>query len=1063
MPKNFRPIINALRVSLLALAAAAVLCASEHKGLVKLGGLPVPGASVTATQGDKRVTAVTDQEGAYSFADLADGQWTIRVEMQCFTPIQRDVAVAPDAPSPVWDMKLLPFEEIKASAPAPPAAPPKPAAADTVAAAAAPTKPEATTTAAAPAPAPAGKSPKNNKKKGQATTAAAGATPQSGFQRADLNASADGARLTDAGSPGPTEMSQASSDSLLVNGSVNNGAASQFAQAPAFGNNRRGIRSLYNGSLGVTVDNSYLDARPFSLTGQDIPKSAYNHMQAMAGFGGPLKIGHLWRQTPPNFFINYQWMHNRNADTRSALMPLAAQRTGDLSLGPTIYDPTTGLPFPNNVIPQSRISPQATALLRFYPQPNFTSSRYNYQAPIIGDTTQNSLQSRLNKSINQKDQVFGTFNWQQQTGHNPNIFAFRDATENSGFNTSANWSHRFGQRMFARLGYTFSRGANRLTPYFANVENVSGQAGVLGNNQDPLNWGPPSLGFASGVQGLSDQQQSFTRSQSSALSFNIYWNRRSHNINYGADIRRIQVNLLSQTNPRGSFYFTGAATQATADGAAVQGTGSDFADFLLGVPDTASIAFGNSDKYFRTGMFDGYLNDDWRVTSSVTLNYGVRWEYNAPTTEKYGRLVNLDTASGFSAVAPVVAATPTGPLTGQKYPSSLVNPDKTGFQPRVGLAWRPLPASSLVIRAGWGLNYDTSVYQTIAMQMMQQSPLSKSLSVGNSAASPLTLANGFIASPNITTNTFAIDPNFRVGYVHTWNAIVQRDMPGSLVVTATYLGSKGTRSVQAFLPNTYPAGVTSPCPLCPSGFVYMTSNGNSTRESGQLQLRRRMHNGITASLTYTFAKAIDDAALGGRGQSSSLIAQNWLNLAAERALSNFDQRHQVNLQVQYSSGMGIKGGALLTGWRGALVKGWTVTSNITAGSGLPLTPVYPASVVRTGVNGSIRPEYTGAPLYDAPPGLFLNPAAYMIPPAGLWGNAGRDSITGPSRFSLNGSMARTFRMSDRMNADLRIDSTNTLNHVVYNSWNTVLGNAQFGLPTGANGMRDVQVTMRVRF
>ena len=133
--------------------------------------------------------------------------------------------------------------------------------------------------------------------------------------------------------------------------------------------------------------------------------------------------------------------------------------------------------------------------------------------------------------------------------------------------------------------------------------------------------------------------------------------------------------------------------------------------------------------------------------------------------------------------------------------------------------------------------------------MAQQSPLSKSLSVQNSPNNPLTLANGFNASPTSTANTFAIDPHFRIGYAQNWNVVVQRDLPAALMMTATYLGIKGTREQQEFLPNTYPFGAANPCPSCPAGYAYLTSNGNSTREAAQLQLRRRMHNGFTASLS----------------------------------------------------------------------------------------------------------------------------------------------------------------------------------------------------------------------
>jgi hypothetical protein len=163
--------------------------------------------------------------------------------------------------------------------------------------------------------------------------------------------------------------------------------------------------------------------------------------------------------------------------------------------------------------------------------------------------------------------------------------------------------------------------------------------------------------------------------------------------------------------------------------------------------------------------------------------------------------------------------------------------------------------------------------------------------------------------------------------------------------------------------------------------------------------------------------------------------------------------------------MGVAGGTLLDGWKGTLFKDWTVVSQITAASGTPLSPVYPAAVAGTGFSGSIRPDYTGAPLYAAPPGLHLNPLAYTAPAQDQWGNAGRNSIEGPRQFSLVAGMTRTFRLRDRLNMDFRLDSTNAINHVTYQAWNTIWNakNGQFGLPTQANPMRTVTATVRVRF
>src|SRR5207237_682749 len=144
-----------------------------------------------------------------------------------------------------------------------------------------------------------------------------------------------------------------------------------------------------------------------------------------------------------------------------------------------------------------------------------------------------------------------------------------------------------------------------------------------------------------------------------------------------------------------------------------------------------------------------------------------------PMTERFGRLVNLDVAPGFSAISPVVATDPVGTLTAAQYSKSLIAPDRGGVQPRVAVAWRPVAGSSLLIRAGYVVYRNANVYQSIALLMAQQPPLSTAFSVQNTPANPLTLANGFLVPPGATANTFAVDPAFRVGFAHNWQASVQ--------------------------------------------------------------------------------------------------------------------------------------------------------------------------------------------------------------------------------------------------------------------------------------------------
>ena len=721
--------------ALLWLGGCSLLWGSEYHGQVTLGGAPVPGATVTATQAGKKMATVTDLQGNYTFADLADGTWTVQVEMTGFAATQQEVAVAKDGLAGKWELKLLSLEEMRAAVKVIRALPP----------------PVVAVVAAVAAPKAAGD--------GKAAPVAAP----------------------------PSEAASAASDGLLINGSVNNAATSQFALAQGFGNSRTGGKSLYTGGIGVIFENSALDAKPFSLTGLDTAKPAYNHVIGIATLGGPIRIPHLLLHGP-NFFMAYQWTRIKTDTTASALVPDAAERTGNLAELPvTIINPVTGVAYPGNKVP---ISPQALALLNLYPLPNLAgSTRYNYQVPLVGNTHQDGVQTRADKGIGRKDTVNGGFSLQSTRADSLNLFGFRDATNALGMIANVSWSHRLGRRIFLDTGYRFSRSSTRVTPYFANRTNVSGAAGITGNDQDAAYWGPPSLSFSSGIAGLSDAQSSFNRSETNAISETATWNRVRHNISVGGDFRRQEFNYLSQQNPRGSFAFTGAATQGMATTGGT--SGSDFADFLIGLPDTSSIAFGNADKYLRQNVYDAFITDDWRIRPELTANIGVRWEYGAPITELFNRLVNLDATQGFGAVAPVLASTPVGSLTGQSYPHSLLRPDRLGIEPRIGVSWRPIAGSTVLVKAGYGIYDDTSVYQSSALQLAQQTPLSKSLTVANSAACPLTLASGFNPCSSITSDTFAVDPNFRVGYAQTWQLSVQRDLPQSIQMTATYNGIKG--------------------------------------------------------------------------------------------------------------------------------------------------------------------------------------------------------------------------------------------------------------------------------
>ena len=349
--------------------------------------------------------------------------------------------------------------------------------------------------------------------------------------------------------------------------------------------------------------------------------------------------------------------------------------------------------------------------------------------------------------------------------------------------------------------------------------------------------------------------------------------------------------------------------------------------------------------------------------------------------------------------------------------------------------------------------------------MAAQPPFATTASLSTSLADPLTLENGFPAQPSTTiTNTYAIDPNYKLAYAQTWSFAIQQTLPQSLLLELEYIGMKGTGLDVQYQPNRAPPG----SPLTAqqrleignaTGFTYEASEGNSIFHAGQARLTRRFSRGMSAVALYTFSKSIDDAFGGG-------LVQNPLDLSAERAVSTFNHTHNLSLTYMFSAPTGIHGWFRGGGWKAKAFTGWQLSGTFTASSGSPLTATVSGNLANTGGTaafGSGRAEATGLPIY-APGYPFFNLAAFTTPPAGQYGNAGRDTIPGPMIIGLNSALNRVWRFGEtRRQLQLRLSATNALNHVEITGWGTVVNAATYGLPTAASGTRSVVLTMRFNF
>ncbi len=1105
---------------------------APHTGVVKASGIPIPGAVVTATADGAKVSTVTDENGYYRFSGLAVGKWKLEVRMTGFQPLNREIDVAAEAKAQDWALTVQPRPAVAAGrrpggGPGGPGGFQRVGVvqgqdvdAQIDAASAIPPPPSATPGSdnanesfllngslsagldsglqrgaidfgGGPPGAggfggpggggfPGGGGPDGG--------TGAGANPPGFGGAAGRGGPGGGGGFGGGpgggggfGGGGGGRFPGGGGGGFPGGGRGGPGGAQAGARRPqqrgrggpqgreaVFGNRAgRGQQGL-RGAITYTFSNSALDARPFSLTGQSFEKASYGQNRIGLTLGGPLRVGKWIKSDKTFLFINFNGNIGRNPYQTIQNLPSPLERAGDFSQRSSIvYDPLTHNPFPNNTIPTARLNSAALGLLKFIPISNQPGLVQNYQYVTSIDNTAQQLSVRVNRNLTAKDRFDVNSNFQWRDATNPQAFGFIDSSVGLGMNIGLGWTHNFNRTLITNTRLNFSRNRNEVVPFFAFGENVASQLGIGGVANNPINYGPPNLSFTN-FGALSDASPLLSRNQTIGVTEGVTMVRGVHNLTFGGEYRRMQLNNRTDQNARGSFNFSGTQTSAFNDqGQPIAGTGFDFADFLLGLPQSSSIRFGGTSTYFRGSVLNAYLVDDWRVRSNLTINLGLRYEYFTPYHEKWGQIANLDISPEFNAVAVVLPGT-TGPYSG-KYSDALIDSDPNNVSPRVAIAWKPFPKKQFQIRAGYGIFYNGSIYNQFPSRLAAQPPFAKTASVNSSLARTLTIQDGFATAPSQNiTNSFAVDRNYRVGYAQTWNYSMQQTLPHSLVVEISYLATKGTRLDMQRSPNRAAPG----SPLTAeqrrqignaTGFTYDTSDANSIYHSGQIRFTRRFSRGVSWNASYTYAKSLDNAStLGGGG---GIVAQNDKDFAAERGRSSFDVRHALNTTYVISSPV-RETGSLFKSSPVAIkiLKDWSLMGGVTASSGTPLTARVlgnQADAAGTGATGAGRANATGLPI-DGGSGFF-NLAAFAIPQAGTYGNSSRNIIDGPNQLSLNLSLGRQFRLKERKSIEFRMESNNFTNHVNFTNVGTVVNAINYGLPTATGRMRTMQATLRFRF
>ena len=605
----------------------------------------------------------------------------------------------------------------------------------------------------------------------------------------------------------------------------------------------------------------------------------------------------------------------------------------------------------------------------------------------------------------------------------------------------------------------------------------------------PITYGSPAIGIT-GYSGFGDSSTVPDVSHDHIFQWidNVSITRGKHSIGFGAEIRRDEYNQEGNQFATGSFGFTGQATQ---NPQSISNTGNAMADFMLGKVRTSAGAveplavaqLRATDQYY-------YIDDAWKVRPNLTLNAGLRYEFEPPYTSKHNELINTQVLSLFDpSLPPTVVREGTGNnfyqglpfvyapgiLTAQdgRLGNALVKTDYTDFAPRLGLDYSLGP--NWTIRNGFGIFYAKDIGNAV-YDMSRNAAVRRGVTANNNFPN-LTLENPFglapgsnglvITAPTILSNWYARRSPYQIQYVFN----TQRQLTPRSSLELGYLGSQGhhlDRFRALNVPTPGPGNVQSNRPFPALGIIQEVQDYvNSSYNSLELKFTQQMSHGINALVGYTFSRSIDiGSAIRSHGGDADFPQNNYSVTAGERGPSNFNQENRFVTSLLWEPPLG-KGKAFLTHGVGSEVLGnWQLNVILTIGSGLPFTLSDSVDVANTGTSGQ-RPSYTGASL-NPPNGKnrfeWFNTAAYTEPRAYTFGDVSRNSLFGPGLFSWDSSAMKMFPVWREQNLQFRFEAFNVPNHPNFSIPNATLPSTTFGTITSTEtDMRQLQLSLKYIF
>ncbi len=870
----------------------------------------------------------------------------------------------------------------------------------------------------------------------------------------------------------------------------------------------------YHGNLFEYYRGTQLEARnPFNTTSQ----ASFLRNQFGGSFGGAVRLPRYNGKNKTFFFFNYEGNRQYQQATRFSSVPLTAMWQGDFSalvpLGIQLRDPLiAGRPnIPGDRLDQylggARINKLAQALQPYFGGPNLPGIGNNQVTNVDQDTNANQFTIRGDQVLPHNETLSVRYTQSRTGGFIPNLLGSpgvgrTEPLDNE--NGTASWTAILSPRTVSELKVGAMKFGD-VTSYSAGSLPTAASLGITGFTADnpaiPL---LPQMSF-SGTGAPTNIKFGDTPSfGEAALSMiqNVYTVNETvsritgnHTLKFGYELHREDYNALQQTNAGGQISYAASATSANS-------SGYSFADFLMGLPSSASQVPVKPKILLRQTEMAAFAQDDWRVTANLTLSMGLRYELFLSPYEDRNRLAMFDITNGAIVVAsnngalpvslylPQVVAKLTDAGGNWKFP--LMSDVQAGFNPRrlldtqynnwgprFGFAWHTGPKT--VVRGGYGIFYSRYPIQYLLQTVAVNPPFAGTFSYSQSISGgvpALTLKSPYSAGGNATVSPAGIQQNFSLPSNQQWNLTIERELGWNSLATLSYVGNKGTHLFRSINANSaYLNPVTNTlvrnysAAYGTSAINFRTSNGDSTYQAMNLEIRHRFYRRLIFQGNWTWAKGIDD--VGQNVQSALLDVQN---LGRDRADSDYVRRHSLNVNGVYELPIG-RGEPWLNHMARPLEDafgGWQAGAIWHYATGRYLTP----SCTSAGGLANTRPDVVYGAQANLPAGQrtaaeWFNPAAFACIPAtdpisGLprFGDAGRNIIIGPDTNYMDANLAKVIPLrNERRSLTFRIEAFNILNHPNYAnpSLNISTTTTVATVTSVLRNMREVQFVARFAF